>query len=193
MKVSNNVNVPYFSNNNGDIDNKANEAATFSVIENNGVKKESRASGKNENSSNEHLRKISLEEFKKMESMGVDKISAIQNWQYGQFLMSEEYAHYNKEKSIQNGKERETERIIKVGNESIIYKKNSTNMSNNLWPHYVAGDMKATLDNILSAFGREKVEVMDYENKESPTNAEVFKMITGKDYYRHIMSDGKLG
>lgn len=140
----------------------------------------------------EHLRLISLEEFKKLEAKA-GEMSPMEVWHYSQFTMTEEYSDYRKEQSLENGKLRETERVIIVGDERIVYKNGSVSRTNNIEQYFVPGDREATLENIYAAFGVKNVEVANYAKGESPTNAELFEQLTGKSYYRHVMSDGRFG
>jgi hypothetical protein len=189
MDISNNINTAILTNNENINVNDKKETPIFKV----GDSSHSFDVKENHpNGSAEHLRKISLEEFKKLEATP-SEMTPVQSWQFSQFMMTEAYSDYRKEQSLENGKLRQTQRVITIGNERIIYKDGSTSMTNNMKQYFVSGDREATLENIYAAFGKNQVEVTNFAKGESPTNSELFEQLTGKNYYRHIMSDGRFG
>lgn len=135
---------------------------------------------------------ITLDEYKELNQK--EGLTPEESLEIAKFSETAAFSDYQRTEALKKGDSKDIETVISIGNDKITIGFDGLMTLPNKYESYVAaGDPSKTLENLYQAFGKDNVSVEKFEEGQGPTNAEFFEQTTGKNYFRHIMSDGRFG
>lgn len=112
----------------------------------------------------------------------------------GKFEGTTEYRDYIKQQQLAHGAKKDIETVITIGQDKITITYDNVLTMPDKYANFSGSSVhQETIDRLLEAFGKENVAIETFEPGEGPTNAEFFEQTTGRNFYRHVMSEGRVG
>lgn len=143
-------------------------------------------------------RKVTLDEYKAVMQDSKDNNGKLSDEQVGIIALfhgTPEYQDYVKNQKLEFGDKKDIEKIITIGEDKITVDYKGWVTAPNKYSSFISesGNFQETLSNLYAAFGKNNVTEEIFKKGEGPTNAEHFEETTGKNFFRYVMSEGRLG
>jgi hypothetical protein len=143
-----------------------------------------------------NTKNLTLSEYKELEKKDTGSITSNETMEMTKFHGTEEYAAYHKTQLLEQGNKKDIKTIITIGEDKLSISYDGSIQTPNSYAHYISrangADVQGTLENLYAEFGKSNVIEETFLEEKGPTNAEYFEEKTGKNYYRFVMSDGRI-
>lgn len=107
------------------------------------------------------------------------------------YMASEQWVIDMNKYATAQGTNQDTEYLIEIKGEYLQLNFGGGSQVPNKYANYITGDHNESLKNLYKAFGKDNVSVEHFKRGEGPTNAEVYEITQGKDFYESMKENLK--